>query len=166
MFTKKHQPEQPKPSKTPTLIGANTNFKGRFSGSDDICIEGQFTGEIHSEGSVYVNKSAVIQADIRASYVYVHGCVQGNVVAREQLNIGENGRVDGDVQTKALTVLTGGHLEGSCRMYDEPNPTGGDEPMTSTSAWDLATAVPPEAKEPEEYPEDDPEKDIKGFSAV
>lgn len=166
MLNKKHKPEQPKPSKTPTLIGANTNFTGRFSGSDDICIEGQFTGEIRCEGSVYVNKSAVIQADIQAAHVYVHGCVQGNVQAREQLNIGENGRVDGDVQTKALTVLTGGHLEGSCRMYVESVSAGDDEPVARTPAWDLSAAVSPELKDPEEYAHEDPEEDRKEPPAV
>lgn len=149
MFKKKHQPEQPKPSKTPTLIGGNTNFEGRFSGSDDICIEGQFTGEIASEGSVYVNQNATITANIRATHVYVHGRVQGNVAAREQLNIGENGRVDGDVETKALTVLTGGHLEGSCRMFNE-SAEDKEAPCPPTPAWDLAASVPSESDDEDE----------------
>ncbi len=103
----------------PTLIGAETSFQGEINSSDSICIQGTFQGKLHSSGNVYINQSAWVQADIEAQYVAVHGTVQGNILAHEELNLGTTGRISGDVHTGTLTVNTGGILDGCCRM-DNP----------------------------------------------
>ncbi len=100
----------------PTLLGSNISFEGKLKGKDSICIQGNFNGIVESGGSVYVNKKAKVKADIVAQNVFVHGEVIGNITAGEHLNIGSSGRIRGDVETRALTVITGGFLEGACKM--------------------------------------------------
>jgi cytoskeletal protein CcmA (bactofilin family) len=65
-----------------------------------------------------------VEAEIDAQYVAVHGQVQGNVLAQEELNIGPTGRISGDIQTKSLTVATGGYLDGCCRMNEAQQELG------------------------------------------
>ncbi|MGM0424708.1 MAG: bactofilin family protein [Thermodesulfobacteriota bacterium] len=113
---KKRLQEEKDMGSVPTLIGTDTVFEGAFKGKDSICIQGEFKGSLQSEGNVYINQQARVEAEIDAQYVAVHGEVHGNIVAQEELNIGPTGRISGDVQTKSLTVATGGYLDGCCRM--------------------------------------------------
>lgn len=119
MFKKKDAPLEKHMNGAPTLIGVNTSFEGRFTGHDSICIEGEFKGELISDSSIFINKSARVHAEVKAKNVFVHGEVEGNIRASEHLNIGASGCVRGDVDTRSLTVVTGGRLDGSCRMLDE-----------------------------------------------
>jgi cytoskeletal protein CcmA (bactofilin family) len=100
----------------PTLIGANCSIEGSYSGNDSICIEGEFKGRVECEENVYVNNGAKVYADIIARFVAVHGEVKGNITAKEELNIGATGRITGDVFTPSLTVITGGFINGRCKM--------------------------------------------------
>ncbi|MFP4391410.1 MAG: bactofilin family protein [Desulfohalobiaceae bacterium] len=113
---KKRLQEEKDMGSVSTLIGADTFFEGVFKGKDSICIQGEFKGGIQSDGNVYINQHARVEAEIEAQYVAVHGEVHGNILAQEELNIGPTGRISGDVQTKTLTVATGGYLDGCCRM--------------------------------------------------
>lgn len=133
MFKKKDVPMDRHMTGAPTLIGSNTSFEGRFAGHDTICIEGEFKGELISDSSVFINKNARVQAEVKAKHVFVHGEVEGNIRASEHLNIGASGRVRGDVDTRSLTVVTGGRLDGSCRMLDENGDVIKDSPDGESS---------------------------------
>ncbi len=104
---------------SPTLIGADSSFEGVCKGNESICVEGEFIGTIQGTRNVYVHEGAKVQADINAIFVMVHGVVNGNVFAEEEINIGATGRVNGDVMTKSLTVATGGCLNGQCHMAEK-----------------------------------------------
>lgn len=108
---------------SPTLIGANSYFEGNYKGSESICIEGEFKGNIEGTDNVYVHKSGRVDADIQANYVIIYGEVNGNIHSKEEINIGATGQVNGDVETPSLTVVTGGFLNGQCRMPKESNET-------------------------------------------
>jgi cytoskeletal protein CcmA (bactofilin family) len=109
------------PSASTTLIGADSSFEGTYKGNESICIEGEFKGNIEGTNNVYVHEGARVTADINALFVIVHGEINGNITSEEEINIGATGRVNGDVQTKSLTVVTGGCLNGQCRMQAEEN---------------------------------------------
>lgn len=100
----------------PTLIGINCTVEGNLKGSDSVCIEGKVLGQIESEQNVYINKDAVVEGDIIAQNVVIHGKVIGNVTAKEATVIGNHGKVIGDVTTNLFSVETGGVLHGRCSM--------------------------------------------------
>jgi cytoskeletal protein CcmA (bactofilin family) len=116
---KSNNKPQRDPSEVPTLIGANSSFEGEFRGSDSLCIEGRFQGRLETEGTVFINQRAYVQAEIYAQQVYVHGEILGNIYAQEHLNIGATGKVTGEVTTRSLTIATGGFLNGRCQMEAE-----------------------------------------------
>ena len=71
----------------------------------------------------------------------VHGEVNGNVFSTEEINIGATGQVNGDVETKSLTVVTGGCLNGQCRMYGKENALEEREPQGRFGPWKKKEAV-------------------------
>ena len=115
----------------PTLIGANCSIEGSYSGNDSICIQGEFKGRVECEENVYVNSGARVYADIIARFVAVHGEVKGNITAKEELNIGATGRITGDVFTPSLTVITGGFINGRCKMLSGENDLQANQSFSS-----------------------------------
>lgn len=103
-------------SDIPTIIGTNTKFHGKITGNESVCIDGSFEGEIETQGNIYINQNAKVKAQIVALYVIVHGDVQGDVWAQERLDIGETGKIHGNIKTKQFIVTSGGLLNGNCTM--------------------------------------------------
>ena len=120
---------------SPTVIGADSSFDGIYKGTESICIEGEFRGSIEGTNNVYVHEGARVTADIKASFVMVHGEVNGNIYSAETINIGARGRVNGDVETSSLTVVTGGSLNGQCRMQVEENISAGSKSQGRFGSW-------------------------------
>lgn len=67
-----------------------------------------------------INRNGVIEADIVAEYIVVHGKVIGNINAQRQLEISDTGKVRGDVQAPSVVIVKGGILDGFCRMVKPP----------------------------------------------
>lgn len=132
---------------SPTLIGADSSFEGVYKGRESICIEGTFKGNIEGTNNVYVHEGARVTADIKANFVIVHGEVNGNIISEEEINIGATGRVNGDVQTKSLTVVTGGCLNGQCRMQAEESSIEEGEPQGRFGSWKKKEALQSETSQ-------------------
>jgi len=99
-----------------TVIGPHTRFDGTLHVENSVCVEGEFRGQLTSKGGVLINRGGVIEADIVAEYIVVHGKVTGNITAQRQLEISDTGNVQGDVQAPSVVIAKGGILDGFCRM--------------------------------------------------
>jgi len=132
---------------SPTLIGADSSFEGIYRGSESIYIEGGFKGNIEGTNNVYVHEGAQVTADIKSNFVIVHGEVNGNIVSEEEINIGATGRVNGDVQTKSLTVVTGGCLNGLCKMQADNGTSKESESQGRFSSWKQKEALQSETSQ-------------------
>lgn len=99
-----------------TIIGSEAIFEGVLITKNSVCIEGAFKGRLESKGRVILNPSGTLEADVVAEYVVVNGKAKGNIRALKQLDVGETGRIRGDVEVASVTVAKGGLLEGMCKM--------------------------------------------------
>jgi cytoskeletal protein CcmA (bactofilin family) len=119
-----------------TLVGINTSFHGKLSGSENICIDGSFEGEIDSQGNVYINQHAQVKAEIVAQNVFINGEINGNIWAKESLDIGETGKIYGDIKTQRLVVAPGGVLRGHSSMDTDEMPEDHDLQKNITNVLD------------------------------
>ena len=111
-----------------TLIGFGVSVEGTLETEGDIQINGKFKGQIVSGGDVIIGDSAEIKSDIDAQNVYVAGEVQGEIRAREKLEILETGRVLGNVESSALSIEPGGILKGKSAMLETEEATPSTTP--------------------------------------
>lgn len=113
------------PNHLDTLIGKEVVVEGKLECAGDVQINGQFVGDIEVEGDLIIGEQARVKAEIEAVNVYVAGEVEGNIEAKEKLEILETGRVTGNVTSQALSIEPGGILKGSSKMQDvsEEEPT-------------------------------------------
>ena len=98
------------------FLGKDTEFEGKLSFKGAVRIDGQFTGEIFTEGTLIVGESAVIRSDIHVSHIIVSGEIRGNIIADSRIEIHAPGKVFGNIQSPAVIIEEGVIFEGNCRM--------------------------------------------------
>ena len=88
-------------------------FKGKLR------IDGEFVGEIESDGQLIVGKTAKIDAQILVREVLVAGEVKGKIKDCHLLEIQDGGRVLADVEARVLDVKAGAIFHGSSQMIPQ-----------------------------------------------
>ena len=101
------------------FLGKNTNFEGKLSFSGAVRIDGQFKGEIITDGMLVVGESAVIQSDVHVSHIIISGEIRGNILADRRIEIRSPGKVYGNIQAPIVVIGEGVIFEGNCTMKTE-----------------------------------------------
>lgn len=109
--------------KIETVIGPNTNFRGRLVCDGSIRIDGVCEeGVIETLGNIVIGPQAKVAADLIAENVSVSGAVTGNIKAVGRLEILSTGKVWGNVDVGSFLLDEEGYFRGSLAMKDEPEP--------------------------------------------
>jgi cytoskeletal protein CcmA (bactofilin family) len=104
--------------KLESLIGANSTFKGDIDTKGTLRIDGSLEGNVHADW-IIVGEQAQIKGDITARGIVVGGKIEGNLKAKEIVEIKSKGKVVGDINTSKLTVIEGGVFDGRSSMVKE-----------------------------------------------
>ncbi|MDA3939102.1 MAG: polymer-forming cytoskeletal protein [Spirochaetia bacterium] len=103
-----------------TTLGHETVFAGIMRFTESLQINGNLEGEIISTGSLYIEETAVINANIQVGSIVVAGVVNGNIIATEKLEILKSGKVYGNIRTARLRIADGVVFKGKCEMIRDP----------------------------------------------
>jgi len=104
----------------PTVLGRSVVVRGELSGQEDLLLEGSVDGQISlPDHCLTIGPTGQVKAEIRARQVAIHGSVEGNVTARDKIEIRKSGRVVGDLATAAIAIEEGGYLKGSIDILRE-----------------------------------------------
>lgn len=98
------------------FLTKDTEFEGKLSFKGSVRIDGKFTGEIYSEGTLIVGEPAVLRSDIHVSHIIISGEIRGNIIADNRIEIHAPGKVFGNIQAPAVIIEEGVMFEGNCRM--------------------------------------------------
>jgi cytoskeletal protein CcmA (bactofilin family) len=104
--------------KLESFIGANSTFKGDIETKGTLRVDGIVVGNIHADWVVLGDKSHV-KGDITVRGIVVGGRVDGNIKAKELVEIKNKGQIFGEIVTGKLVVVEGGVLDGRSRMHHE-----------------------------------------------
>ena len=99
-----------------TIVGMDSLLTGVIHAGGSIRLEGGYTGEINSQGTVFVGFKSVVKGNIHAMRVVVAGEVEGNVDVVESIDILSAGKITGDIRGKKLTIEEGATFEGNVNM--------------------------------------------------
>lgn len=106
------------------LLGSETECEGKLSFEGAVRVDGKFSGEISSEGTLIIGEKAVVKAEVRAGIVLVYGETQGKLVAKERLEAYAPARILGDIQTPILVFGEGVIFQGSSQMGESKEKKG------------------------------------------
>ena len=98
------------------VILEGTSFEGKLEFKDKMRMDGNFKGEIVSNGQLVVGKSANVSGDIEIGELIVYGKISGIIKKCEFLQIEEGGQLFADINVKKLEIKPGAIYEGNCKM--------------------------------------------------
>ena len=98
-----------------TIIGNNTQLDGNISTKGTIKVDGRINGNIETDW-IILGEKAYMKGDILAAGVVVAGYVEGNITAKEVIEVKRSGQVRGDITTSKLVVIEGGFVDGQVSM--------------------------------------------------
>jgi cytoskeletal protein CcmA (bactofilin family) len=95
-------------------ISRGVEVSGDVLFADALQVDGKVTGRLISEsGSLMIEQTGEIQADVDVGVCVIRGSLQGNLKARSRVEIYKTARVQGDITTPILLVEEGAQLSGA-----------------------------------------------------
>lgn len=102
------------------VIGRSIVLKGELSANEDLLIEGQFEGTVNlQDHCLTVGSNGKVKAEIHARQVVILGSVNGNVNAREKIEVRRSGNVVGDLTAASVSIEEGAYFKGSIDILRE-----------------------------------------------
>lgn len=113
----------PESTSNMTVIGADTQIKGELSFDTTARILGRVDGQITSKGELQIGDGANCRATLDAGKIIIDGYVEGNINARDRVQLNSKAKVVGDVSAGTLVVAEGASFIGHCRVGPEAGKT-------------------------------------------
>lgn len=124
---------------TKNVLGSDVEIKGSLKFTGELTFEGKLEGEIHSDGLLNLGDSAVVNGNIEVQSVVVRGKINGNIVAKEKIDIKAKTELFGDVRAAKLAIEEGVTFVGKIDV--NPN-------KVSPTASPRPAGAPPQSESP------------------
>jgi cytoskeletal protein CcmA (bactofilin family) len=116
MATKRDDPTPTAGGAGDLLLGAGAEFEGKLTFAGTVRIDAKFKGTIITNDVLVVGDRARIDADITCGTVIVHGEVNGNIHAKNAVELHAPAKVRGDIETPSLSLDRGVVFQGATTM--------------------------------------------------
>lgn len=98
------------------FIDVGVSFEGKLAVSGMFRIDGELKGNIVAENGLLLGENAKVEGQIDGASVTISGRFDGQIFARERVEIQPKGVVTGEIHTPCLIIQPGGILDGQCHM--------------------------------------------------
>lgn len=116
VMTREEVPHTPLGSGSDLLLGAGAEFEGKLTFKGTVRIDAKFTGSIVTNDVLVVGEHARIDAEITCGTVVVQGEVNGNIKAKNAVEVHRSAKLRGNIETPSLVVEKGAFLQGEVKM--------------------------------------------------
>src|SRR5215510_14392436 len=97
----------PSNNNSKNTLNSDVELKGSLKFTGELTFDGKLDGDISSDGSLNLGDNAVVKGNINVSTVVVRGKINGNVVAREKIDIKSKTELFGDIRAPKLVIEEG-----------------------------------------------------------
>jgi len=101
--------------KLESFIGINSNFKGDIDTKGTLRIDGTLDGNVTADW-VILGEKAFHRGNITARGIIIGGKVEGNLKAKEIIEVKSKGQISGDISTTKLSIVEGAVFNGKALM--------------------------------------------------
>lgn len=112
MFRRESKPQ----NRIDSLIGATTRIEGNVFFSGGLRVDGAVRGNVAAlpdqPGTLVISEQARVDGEVQAAHIVVNGTINGQVDARETLELQAGSRVKGDIHYKSIEIQQGAVIEG------------------------------------------------------
>jgi cytoskeletal protein CcmA (bactofilin family) len=106
-----------KSDKLDLVVGKNSRVTGDVESAGTILIEGTIIGNLHGNKAILSERSYV-KGDISANNISVAGKVEGQVEAKESIEVKATAHISGHMLTRSLSMMKGAIFNGMSKMDD------------------------------------------------
>lgn len=108
----------------PTFIASSARIVGSIAGRGAYVCCGTIEGDCDIDGNLTLADGGRWKGTIKATDVVVGGTVEGDVIARQRIEVARTARITGSLSGKAIAVAEGAVIEGAIKVMS------GDAPVT------------------------------------
>jgi len=106
--------------KSGTIFSGGPELSGEISFRDIVRVNGHIAGTVYSEcGTLIVDDTARVDAHIEVAVAVINGIVNGDIVARQKVEIGAGAKIYGNIWTRSIAIKDGAVFEGVCNMLED-----------------------------------------------
>ncbi len=111
-------------SEIKAFLGPGSQFEGKLVFNEIVRLDGAFRGEVTSHDTLIVGESADIQADVEVGTLILSGNFKGNIKAKTRVELRAPAKVEGTIETPAISVEDGVILNGTINMNLDEKASG------------------------------------------
>lgn len=117
------------------LLDKGCAFEGKLTFDGTVQINGDFRGEVYSDGTLVVGTEGRVNAKIAVDTLVIYGKVEGQIEAKSRIEMHVPGVITADIKTRNLSIEDGVVFQGNCHME-----RSNDAMQVSARAMDDANA--------------------------
>jgi cytoskeletal protein CcmA (bactofilin family) len=110
------------------VLNSEVEINGTLKFAGEMTFEGKLEGDITSDGALLLGDSAVIRGNINVASAVVRGKINGNIIAKEKIEIKAKTELFGDIKSAKLVIEEGVTFVGKSEV--NPNKTAPTAPPT------------------------------------
>ena len=89
------------------VLNSDVEIKGNLKFSGELVFDGKLEGEVNADGVLHLGESGVVNGNINVTAVIIRGKVNGNVSAKDKVELKSKAEVFGDVRASKLAIEEG-----------------------------------------------------------
>jgi cytoskeletal protein CcmA (bactofilin family) len=117
------------------VLNSDVELKGILKFSGELTLDGKVEGDVNSDGTLALGDNAVVKGNIDVASVVVRGKVNGNITAKEKIDIKAKAEMFGDIRAPKLVIEEGVTFVGKIEVNPnkvapsaQPQPRTGEVP--------------------------------------
>ena len=108
------------------VLNSDVEIKGNLKFTGELLFEGKLEGEVNADGVLQRGEGGVINGNVNANSVIVRGKINGNVSAKDKIEIKSKAELFGDIRAAKLAIEEGVTFVGRTEVNPNkvaPSPT-------------------------------------------
>lgn len=100
------------------ILDVDASMQGNlvFKDAVNLCISGNFDGNLDTKGNLLISEKAVVKANIKGDSIIVAGRVIGDILVKKELKLLASAQMIGNIKTPSFSVQEGAVFQGHCEM--------------------------------------------------
>jgi len=118
------------------ILNSDVEVKGTLKFAGELTFDGKLEGDINSDGLLQMGDNAVVKGNINVTSVVLRGKINGNVIAKEKIEIKTKTELFGDIRAPKLVIEEGVTFVGKTEVNPNkvaptpPPPAGSGSPSS------------------------------------
>ena len=113
-----------------TIIAEDVEVTGTIKCASNIQIDGKLNGDLNCVGNALIGNTATIKGNISVDCVTVLGQINGNITAKDKIDLKSSANITGDIRSRRLTIEDGVTFVGKSEV-NPASPTSASRPFSA-----------------------------------